>query len=136
MQTAGHGTEVLADLLGLLNLPAFSLHTAMNVLESLWRQCRERLCARRDSFESLRALPHLFLFPNWEDLGARRPAAIRRGGQRLQARPYPPGVGVGTASAAKFARTSPSTPVTPSWMKQAIKAPEWGRGEHYVGGGR
>ena len=37
----GHGSRGLANLLATLNLFAFALHTLLDGLRGLWRQCRD-----------------------------------------------------------------------------------------------
>ncbi len=63
----GHGTETLANVLVILNLLAFSLHTACELAETLW-QARERLGARVRLFEHLRTVTEYRTFSDWTAL--------------------------------------------------------------------
>jgi len=64
----GHGTKTLANVLIILNLLAFSLHTACELAETLWQQARERLGARMRLFEHLRTVTEYHTFPDWNAL--------------------------------------------------------------------
>ena len=43
----GHGSDTLANVLVVLNLLAFALHTACDLTETLWQQARQRLSTRQ-----------------------------------------------------------------------------------------
>ena len=64
----GHGSHGLANLLATLNLFAFALHTLLDCLRGLWRQCRDEAGPRRTFFEDLRSLTKRFWFPHWTSL--------------------------------------------------------------------
>ena len=64
----GHGSNTLANVLVILNLLAFSLHTACELAETLWQQARERLGARMRLFEHLRTVTEYHTFPDWNAL--------------------------------------------------------------------
>ena len=66
----GHGKKTLACVLVALNLIAFTLHGACELTESLWRQARQRLGARRRLFEHLRTVTAYQVFPSWTALMA------------------------------------------------------------------
>ncbi len=79
----GHGSKGLANLLATLNLLAFALHSVLDCVCDLWRQCRARAGTRRDFFEELRFLTKWFCFPGWTALfetmlGKRPPPADPR----------------------------------------------------------
>ena len=64
----GHGQHGLANLLATLNLLAFTLHSVLDCLSDLWRQCRDKAGTRRNFFEELRFLAKRVLFPDWTAL--------------------------------------------------------------------
>ena len=64
----GHGSKGLANLLATLNLFAFTLHSVLDCIGDLWRQCRDRAGTRRDFFEELRFLTKWCCFPSWTAL--------------------------------------------------------------------
>ena len=64
----GHGSNGLANLLATLNLLAFTLHTLLDCLQGLWRQCRDRAGTRRRFFNKLSVFAEEFWFPNWTAL--------------------------------------------------------------------
>ena len=64
----GHGSKTLANVLVVLNLLAFSLHTACELTETLWQRARERLGARMRLFEHLRTITEYHTFPDWSAL--------------------------------------------------------------------
>ncbi len=64
----GHASNGLANLLATLNLLAFTLHTLLDCLRGLWRQCRDRAGTRRNFFEDLRVMAQRIWFPNWTEL--------------------------------------------------------------------
>ena len=64
----GHGSRGLANLLATLNLLAFALHTLLDGMRGLWRQCRDDAGTRRNFFNDLRCLSQRYWFPNWTSL--------------------------------------------------------------------
>jgi hypothetical protein len=64
----GHGKDTLAGVLVVLNLLAFAMHNACDMIESQWRKARERLGARARLFEHLRSITAYHLFPSWHSL--------------------------------------------------------------------
>ncbi len=64
----GHGRQGLGNLLAVLNLLAFALHTVLDLLEGPWRLCRQHLGTRYEFFEELRVLVNKFPFPDWRSL--------------------------------------------------------------------
>lgn len=64
----GHGQDGLANLLATLNLFAFTLHSVLDCLSDLWRQCRDDAGTRRNFFEELRFLAKRIFFPDWTAL--------------------------------------------------------------------
>lgn len=64
----GHGKDTLASLLVALNLLAFAMHNAGDLLEERWRQAKYRLGARNRLFEHIRSLTTYHLFPSWHSL--------------------------------------------------------------------
>ena len=64
----GHGSRGLANLLATLNLLAFALHTLLDCLPGLWRQCRDDAGTRRNFFNDLRCLSQRYWFPHWTSL--------------------------------------------------------------------
>ena len=64
----GHGTNTLANVLVILNLLAFSLHTACELAETLWQHARERLGTRMRLFEHLRTVTEYHTFSDWTAL--------------------------------------------------------------------
>ena len=64
----GHGNDTLAGVLVVLNLLAFSLHSACELAETLWQSARRRLGTRRRLFEHLRTVTEYRVFPDWNDL--------------------------------------------------------------------
>ena len=83
----GHGRRGLANLLATLNLFAFALHTLLDCLRGLWRQCRDKLRTRYNFFEELRVLARRFWFPDWSELLT---ALLGERPMRLQYAPGPP----------------------------------------------
>ena len=59
----GHGSHGLANLLATLNLFACALHTLLDCLRGLWRQCRDEAGPRRTCFEDLALLDEAVLVP-------------------------------------------------------------------------
>ena len=64
----GHGKDTLAGVLVVLNLLAFAMHNACDLIESQWQMARERLGARARLFEHLRSITAYHLFPSWHSL--------------------------------------------------------------------
>ena len=64
----GHGNDTLAGVLVVLNLLAFSLHSACELAETLWQSARRRLGTRRRLFEHLRTVTEYRVFPDWNNL--------------------------------------------------------------------
>ena len=61
----GHGKKTLASVLVALNLLAFALHGACDLIETLWQRARQRLGSRIRMFEHLRTITCYRLFPSW-----------------------------------------------------------------------
>ncbi len=64
----GHGKSTLAAVLVSLNLLAFALHTACDLMEALWQRARRRLGSRVRMFEHLRTITCYQVFPSWDSL--------------------------------------------------------------------
>lgn len=64
----GHGQQTLASLLVVLNLLAFAMHNACDLIEDLWAKARQRLGARARLFEHVRSITAYHLFPSWRSL--------------------------------------------------------------------
>ena len=64
----GHGKETLASLLVVLNLLAFAMHNACDLVEVQWQKARERLKARGRLFEHIRTVTAYHLFLSWHSL--------------------------------------------------------------------
>ena len=64
----GHGKKTLASVLVALNLLAFALHGACDLIETLWQRARQRLGSRIRMFEHLRTITCYRLFPSWTAL--------------------------------------------------------------------
>lgn len=64
----GHGQQYLAQVFLVLNLLAFLLHTALELVDDLYRFLRHALHRRVTFFNDLRALCRYNDFPNWETL--------------------------------------------------------------------
>ena len=64
----GHGKRSLANLLVVLNLLAFTLHTVAYLCEAAWRAAVTAVGARRRFFEHLRTITVYVVFPNWAEL--------------------------------------------------------------------
>lgn len=61
----GHGDNHLAAVLATLNLLAFAIHTACDLLEGLWRAARKAMAARYRFFDHIRTIVCYMVFPNW-----------------------------------------------------------------------
>jgi hypothetical protein len=64
----GHGEQFLANFMLTLNLLAFLFHTLLDLLDEQYHALRQKLVARRDFFNDLRALLRYMLFDNWHHL--------------------------------------------------------------------
>jgi len=64
----GHGQQHLATGLFSLNLLAFLIHTAQQLVSEPYRLLRATLAARRTFFDDLRALTRYLFFESWEAL--------------------------------------------------------------------
>ena len=64
----GHGKDTLAGVLVALNLLAFAMHNACDLIETQWQKARERLGARARLFEHVRSITAYHLFPSWHSL--------------------------------------------------------------------
>ena len=83
----GHGSDGLANLLAVINLLAFAVHSVLDSQRGLWRQARDRLGPRYAFFEELRVVTKFFYFPDWTALfetmlKQRPPPALSRGPTR------------------------------------------------------
>ena len=61
----GHGSQTLASILVVLNLLAFALHTACDLIEASWRRARHALGTRRRLFEHIRTITAYHVFASW-----------------------------------------------------------------------
>lgn len=64
----GHGKQYLSQVFLVLNLLAFLLHTALELVDDLYRFLRRALHRRVTFFNDMRALCRYHDFPNWEAL--------------------------------------------------------------------
>lgn len=64
----GHGSQDLANVLAILNLLAFLLHTVQELLAPAYQRLRQALGARKTFFNDLRALTRYMIFDTWDDL--------------------------------------------------------------------
>jgi len=64
----GHGKQNLAMLFCAMNLLAFAMHTACDLLEDLWIKAREAKRARKRFFEHIRTITEYLVFPDWKTL--------------------------------------------------------------------
>lgn len=64
----GHGEQHLSQVLLVLNLLAFLLHTTLHICDDLYRFLRQALHKRTIFFNDLRALCRYNFFPHWEAL--------------------------------------------------------------------
>lgn len=64
----GHGQHGLANVLATMLLLAFTLHSVLDCLNDLWRQCRGEAGTRRNFFNKLRDQATDFLCPDWTAL--------------------------------------------------------------------
>jgi hypothetical protein len=64
----GHGKETLASLLVVLNLLAFAMHNACDLLEYRWQKARESVGARSRLFAHIWSITAYHVFPSWASL--------------------------------------------------------------------
>ncbi len=64
----GHGKDTLASLLVALNLLAFAMHNACDLVEPSWQEGRQKLGAKMRLFEHIRTVTAYFVFPSWGSL--------------------------------------------------------------------
>ncbi len=64
----GHCRQGLANLLASFNLFAFALHTLLDCVRGLWRQCRAKAGTCRYFFAELRVLTEFICWPDWTAL--------------------------------------------------------------------
>lgn len=64
----GHGKDTLASLLVSLNLLAFAMHNACDLLEYRWQKAREKLGARSRLFAHIWSISAYHVFPSWSAL--------------------------------------------------------------------
>ena len=64
----GHGKNTLSSVRVVLNLLAFAVHTACDLVETAWRAARARAGTRSGLFHTLRVLTRYHLFSAWDDL--------------------------------------------------------------------
>ncbi len=73
----GHGKRHLSNLLASLNILAFLLHTALELLDARYRTLRFRYGSRVSFFQELTTLLNWFLFDNWDHVIAVMFAKLR-----------------------------------------------------------
>jgi hypothetical protein len=64
----GHGKETLASLLVALNLLAFAMHNACDLIEASWQSARQKLGARSRFFAHIWSITAYHIFPSWAAL--------------------------------------------------------------------
>ena len=64
----GHGKQNLAMLFAAMNLLAFAMHAACDLIEGLWIKAREAKRARKRFFEHIRTITAYLVFPDWKTL--------------------------------------------------------------------
>lgn len=64
----GHGKDTLASLLVVLNLLAFAMHNACDLVEGSWQEGRQKVGAKMRLFEHIRTVTAYFVFPSWGSL--------------------------------------------------------------------
>ena len=64
----GHGARHLAALLATMNLLAFAMHTAADLVDPAWAAARTAVGTRRRYFEDLRSITTYLVFPTWAAL--------------------------------------------------------------------
>jgi len=58
----------LASLLVALNLLAFAMHNACDLVEGSWQEGRRKVGAKMRLFEHIRTVTTYFVFPSWGSL--------------------------------------------------------------------
>jgi len=64
----GHGKDTLASLLVTLNLLAFAMHNACDLVEGSWQEGRQKVGTKMRLFEHIRTVTAYFVFPSWGSL--------------------------------------------------------------------
>ena len=64
----GHGAETLASLLVVLNLLAFAMHNACDLMERPWQEARQKLGARNRLFVHIWSISAYHVFQSWASL--------------------------------------------------------------------
>ena len=64
----GHGKDTLASLLVVLNLLAFAMHNACDLIDPRWQAAKQTLSARYRLFEHIRSITTYLVFPSWDSL--------------------------------------------------------------------
>jgi hypothetical protein len=64
----GHGQQHLANILVILNLLAFLMHTVQDLAEPVYQTLRQALGSRKTFFNDLRALTRYWFFEDWDSL--------------------------------------------------------------------
>lgn len=64
----GHGKQNLAMLFCAMNLIAFAMHTACDLIEDLWMKARQAKRTRKRFFEHIRTIAEYLVFPDWKTL--------------------------------------------------------------------
>lgn len=80
----GHGQQHLSAVLATMNLLAFAMHTAADLVDEAWKAARVAVGSRKRFFEDLRAITTYLVFPTWghlvETLRAGQPPPVVRDG--------------------------------------------------------
>ncbi len=63
----GHGKKNLSAVLVALNLLAFAMHTACDIVDELWRLARQKHGSRNQFFNTIAAVTAFLFFPSGED---------------------------------------------------------------------
>ena len=64
----GHGKDTLASLLVTLNLLAFAMHNACDLMVGRWQEARQKLGARNRLFIHIWSITVYHVFPSWRAL--------------------------------------------------------------------
>ena len=64
----GHGHHYLAQVLVLLNLLAFLMHTVLDLGDEAYQRIRRELGTRQTFFNDIQALTRYWFFANWQQL--------------------------------------------------------------------
>jgi hypothetical protein len=64
----GHGKDTLASLLVVLNLLAFAMHNACDLMVRRWQEARRKLGARNRLFNHIWSISAYHVFPSWNAL--------------------------------------------------------------------